>query len=61
MDNKIGLAVNPDPPVYDYKIPCCPLCGEECETIFFDRFGDLVGCDNCITTKDAWDVDECYR
>ena len=40
--------------------PRCPVCGEECETIYRDRFGTYVGCDICMETKDAWEVPECF-
>ena len=43
-------------PVY----PRCPVCGEECETIYKDRFGRCVGCDVCMETKDAWDYAPCF-
>lgn len=35
--------------------PHCPVCGEECETLYKDRFGAIVGCDVCIEELDAWD------
>ena len=45
-----------------HEEPHCPCCGSECETIYFsDRDGTILGCDNCITVKDAWEVDECYE
>ena len=40
--------------------PICPICGEECEQIFTDRFGRHVGCDACIRSRDAWEVDDCF-
>lgn len=43
-------------PVY----PICPVCGEECETIYVDMYGQHIGCDICVTTKDAWEVDDCF-
>ena len=42
------------------KYPRCPVCGEECETVYRDRFGTYVGCDICMETKDAWEVPECF-
>lgn len=36
--------------------PHCPLCGEECETIYKDYYGDVVGCENCIETSNAWEL-----
>lgn len=38
-------------PVY----PRCPVCGKQCETIFQDMYGDVFGCDNCVTFVDAWE------
>lgn len=40
--------------------PTCPVCGEECETAYFDRFGRVVGCENCMDERSAWDVDACF-
>lgn len=47
----------PEPPVEpedDVNFPRCPWCGEDCDTIYVDRFGRVVGCGGCIETKDAW-------
>ena len=38
--------------------PRCPVCGELCETLYKDRYGDIVGCDECITTLNAWEVND---
>ena len=38
--------------------PRCPVCGEEAETFYQDRNGDIVGCDNCVKALDAWDYVE---
>lgn len=38
----------------------CPCCRRECETLFLEydgkagTKGDVVGCEHCITTEDAW-------
>ena len=40
-------------PPYEILDVCCPVCGKECDTIYKDRFGDEVGCENCIETMDA--------
>ena len=40
--------------------PRCPICGEESETIYKDRYGAYVGCDVCVEIKDAWEVDDCF-
>lgn len=42
-----------EPP--EQQNPVCPECGEECEVIYFNSCGEVVGCDNCITEKDAYD------
>lgn len=39
----------------------CPICGEECDTIFEDRYGNLFGCDQCIRKRDAWEYQEEWR
>ena len=41
-----------DPP--EHANPICPVCGEECETIYKDTNG-VVGCENCISSQDAYD------
>ena len=33
----------------------CPVCGKECDTLFFDHSGTLCGCERCMTQKDAWE------
>lgn len=48
-----------DPPAY--KNPVCPICGQECETIYKDMANnEVVGCDQCILAVDAyqWQEDE---
>ena len=36
-------------------LPTCPVCGEETETLYENYDGEIIGCDNCIVTVDAWD------
>ena len=53
--------------VHDYPVPReaarpephCPFCHRECDTIYKSESGYIVGCENCIKTKDAADVPEC--
>lgn len=40
------------------EYPRCPVCGEECEIFYRDKYLDVVGCDECISTVDAWDYKE---
>lgn len=42
------LAINSD----DY--PICPVCGEECDTIVLNENRNVIGCENCLTIRDAW-------
>ena len=32
----------------------CPVCGERCETIYLNCYRDVLGCDRCIKTKEAY-------
>ena len=34
----------------------CPICGEEVDAVYVSADGDVVGCDNCVSYKDAWEV-----
>ena len=42
------------------KYPRCPVCGEECDTVYKDIYGDVFGCDECVKTKSAWDEERCF-
>ena len=48
----------PDGKEPDY--PHCPFCGEECETMYINRYGSYVGCDVCVEASNAWDVPDCF-
>ena len=39
----------------DYKVPRCPVCGEETDALYKNIYGEIVGCDVCIRTVDAWE------
>lgn len=41
--------------------PHCPVCGSECDEIYFNEDHEIVGCDECLHTKSAWFVDECFK
>lgn len=49
-----GVHDYPDPPPEE-PMPICPVCGAETDTFFQDKYGDIVGCDECIKRLDAWD------
>lgn len=38
----------------EYAVPICPVCGEECDTLYVDKDGTIFGCDECVKTEDAW-------
>ena len=38
-----------------YETVKCPRCGEECETIYADQYGNVFACDKCLMSQDAWE------
>lgn len=51
-DAEMNGMVSDDPPK-------CPCCGAEAERFYFYNGGsDILGCENCIDWKDAWEVEE---
>ncbi len=44
-----------EPPDWDDYIPYCPVCGEECDTVYVDMYDDIVGCDRCMNMEDAYE------
>lgn len=40
--------------------PTCPVCGDYCDTVYADIHGDIVGCSECLSMKDAWETEECF-
>ena len=48
-----------DPPLDKYAVPPCPKCGAGLYGyLFLDIDGDVVGCTECVTTKDPWEYVE---
>ena len=39
--------------------PCCPVCGSNCCMIYKNE-DEVVGCDECISTADAWEESKCF-
>ena len=35
-------------------MPRCPVCGEETNDYFRDRWGGICGCAECVESIDAW-------
>lgn len=47
--------------VRDPEWPVCPICGQCCDTVFRSaRTQEIIGCQNCVAEKDAWETDECF-
>lgn len=42
------------------EYPICPICAEECDTLYANRSGEVFACNNCVSTKDAWEAEECF-
>lgn len=38
--------------------PTCPICGEVCHTYYIDCYSEVVGCNKCIGTADAYEYEE---
>lgn len=55
-----GVHDYPAPPDPE-PMPRCPVCGEECETVYVDRANAVVGCNECIEAYDAlfWEENQC--
>lgn len=53
MAANYDLAYEYEPPKVKY--PICPECGAECSEIYKDKWGQVCGCDQCISCVDAWE------
>ena len=43
------------------ELPLCPVCGEECDTVYKSYDGEVVGCESCIdvaSSTDWWEAIE---
>lgn len=40
-----------------YRVPVCPWCGADTDTVLRDRGGEVVGCPECIEAVDAWSLE----
>lgn len=50
-----GVTDYPNPPDEE-PMPVCPICGQETDTLYLNRDGEVVGCDNigCVHAVDAY-------
>jgi hypothetical protein len=55
MYNDWSLPERPLEPPPEPPMPRCPICGEETDTFYRNKDLDIVGCDECVTTVDAWE------
>ena len=61
MDHpEVENAIRTGYPHGEPKYPVCPVCGYECDTVYLDMDGDIIGCSECVKTKSAWEVEECF-
>lgn len=37
------------------EIPICPICREECDTMYVGMAGEVLGCDCCVHMKEPDD------
>ena len=51
----MGWGVNDYPTPPEQPMPRCPVCGEECESIFLDQLNNIVGCDCCLLELNAYE------
>jgi uncharacterized protein with PIN domain len=42
------------------EYPRCPVCGEETDTIYRNKDLEIVGCSECLSSRDAWEEPECF-
>ena len=57
-ENMIHYALNIEPPVEppEYTCPRCPVCGEEADSYYKDKRGNIVGCPECVQEVTSWET-----
>ena len=57
-ENMIHYALNVEPPVEPpaYSCPRCPVCGEEADSYYKDKWGNIVGCPECVQEATSWET-----
>lgn len=43
-----------------YRVPVCPICGQECTIVYKDASREIVGCDECLLACEADGEEDCY-
>ena len=57
-ENMIHYALISEPPVEPpaYTCPRCPVCGEEADSYYKDKWGNIVGCQECVQEVTSWET-----
>lgn len=57
-ENMIHYTLNIEPPVESpaYTCPRCPVCGEEADSYYKDKWGNIVGCPECVQEVTSWET-----
>lgn len=57
-ENMIHYTLNVEPPVEPpaYTCPRCPVCGEETDSFYKDKWGNIVGCPECVQEVTSWET-----
>ena len=57
-ENMIHYTLNIEPPVEPpaYSCPRCPVCGEEADSYYKDKWGNIVGCPECVQEVTSWET-----
>lgn len=57
-ENMIHYTLNVEPPVEPpaYTCPRCPVCGEETDSFYKDKWGNIVGCQECVQEVTSWET-----
>lgn len=42
----------------DEVVYVCTICGKECDEVYFDKYGEIFACDNCVRKKEWWEMND---
>lgn len=57
-ENMIHYTLNVEPPVEppEYTCPRCPVCDAETDSFYKDKWGNIVGCPECVQEVTSWET-----
>lgn len=57
-ENMIHYTLNVEPPVEppEYTCPRCPVCDAETDSFYKDKWGNIVGCQECVQEVTSWET-----